>query len=456
MNVKPIRGVRVGALALAVALALPATALAQTDKERELEARIAQLEQLVQTLVSQQQQTSQQVSEQVTKQVSEQVAAATAAKPAAGAMQSARITPNANPNTSFSFGGFIKLDAMLTNTNGGEIADGSAGRLLYLPGAIPVGAADEGTDLDVHSQFSRFWFGADSTLDSGDKLKAYLEFDLFGGALGNEVSTNTYGVTVRHAFASWNNWLAGQTWSNFQDVAALPDAVDFIGPTDGTVFVRQSQVRYTSGGWAVSLENPETIVTPFQGNGGRIASDDNVVPDLIARYTTKGSWGHFSVAGMLRQLKYETTTGIDDSTTGFGVSVSGRYNFDANNDVRFMVNAGQGISRYIGLAISNDAVLDASGKLDTIDMVSGFVGFRHAFTPTVRGNVYYSGAFFDNATGLTGLGITQKVQSVAANVIWSPLPKLDLGVEARYGQRELENGVDGELKRLQFHAKYSF
>ena len=79
-----------------------------------------------------------------------------------------------------------------------------------------------------------------------------------------------------------------------------------------------------------------------------------------------------------------------------------------------------------------------------------------AFTPTVRGNVYYSGAFFDNATSLTGLGITQKVQSVAANVIWSPLPKLDLGVEARYGQRELESGADGELKRLQFHAKYSF
>ncbi len=42
------------------------------------------------------------------------------------------------------------------------------------------------------------------------------------------------------AYVSWNNWLAGQTWSNFQDVAALPDAVDFVGVTDGTVFVRQA------------------------------------------------------------------------------------------------------------------------------------------------------------------------------------------------------------------------
>jgi hypothetical protein len=47
-------------------------------------------------------------------------------------------------------------------------------------------------------------------------------------ALGNEAATNTYGVTVRHAYATWNRWLAGQTWSNFQDVAALPDAVEFI------------------------------------------------------------------------------------------------------------------------------------------------------------------------------------------------------------------------------------
>ena len=212
--------------------------------------------------------------------------------------------------------------------------------MLYLPGSIPVGAADEGTDLDAGVQFSRFWFSTDNEID-GKKFKGYLEMDLFGGALGNEAATNTYGVTIRHAFVSYGNWLAGQTWSNFQDLAALPDAVDFVGPTEGTVFVRQTQVRYTNGPWSVSLENPETLLTPYRGGAGRISSDDNYVPDLTARYLTKGDWGHFTVAGLARQLRYETTTGIDADGSGYGLSVSGKYNLGKSDDLRYMATVRQ-------------------------------------------------------------------------------------------------------------------
>ena len=211
-------------VALLVALALPGVAFAQTAKEKELEARVVQLEAMVQQLVSQQQQQQTAISEVKTMQVQTPVAAA----PGKPSIQSTPITPGANPGTAFSYGGFIKLDAMYTDTSDGEIADGSAGRMFYLPATIPVGGAAEGSgDLDMHAQFSRFWFSADTKLDSGDKLKAFVEMDFFGGGnnalLGNEVATNTHGVTLRHAYVSWNEWLAGQTWSNFQDAAALPD-----------------------------------------------------------------------------------------------------------------------------------------------------------------------------------------------------------------------------------------
>jgi hypothetical protein len=429
------------AVAMALALSVPSMAMAQTDRERALEERIAHLERMVAALVEQQ-------------------AAAPVAPPAppapAGDIQTTRITPGANPGTRFSYGGFIKLDAMLTATDGGEIPDSSTGRLLYLPGAIPVGAANEGTDLDSHVQFSRFWFSADTTLDSGDVLKGYLEMDLFGGALGNEVATNTYGVTVRHAYATWNRWLAGQTWSNFQDTAALPDAVDFIGPTEGTVFVRQAQIRYTNGPWSVSLENPQTVLTPFNGNAGRISSDDGALPDATARYMHRGDFGHFTVAGLLRQLKYETTTGIDSSDTGFGISVSGRQVLGPSDDLRYMITAGRGISRYIGLGSTNDGVLDAAGEIDPIGTLAGFVAWRHVFSPALRSNVYYSMAEYDNDVLLTGPNITRRIASLSGNLIWTVLPKLDLGVELRLAERELESGATGDLNRLHFHAKYSF
>ena len=443
------------AFALLFAMVAPGMALAETAKEKELEARVAQLEQLVQQLVVQQQQVQTQVADvQAGVQATQaQPVAVASDKPT---IQSTPIQPSANPGTRFSYGGFIKLDAMVTDTTDGEIPDSSAGRAFYLPSAIPVGGASEpGSDADFHAQFSRFWFASDTDLD-GHKLKSYFELDLFGGALGNETATNTYGVTVRHAYVSWDKWLAGQTWSNFQDPAALPDAVDFIGPTEGTTFVRQAQVRYSQGPWSFSAENPETVLTPYLGNAGRINSDDGAMPDLTARYTMKGDWGHFGVGVLARQLRYATSTGIDSDSTGYGVSLSGKFNLGASDDIRYMATAGSGIGRYVGLGLSNDGVLDADDGIENIDLTAGFVAWRHVFSPKLRSNLFYSMAHYDNDKALTGLGITERAQSWHGNLIYSPFPKLDIGAELIWGQRSLEGEADGDLRRLHTHVKYNF
>lgn len=431
-------------LAVCLALTAPGLVLAQTASPQDLEARIAQLEQMVQGLKSE----------------LEAQKAAQAAQPAPAPLpagtqpvQASTITPAANAGTRFSYGGFIKLDAMYTNTDGGEIPDSSTGRLFYLPSTIPVGGPDEGTDLDMHAQFSRFWFAADTDID-GHKVKGYLEFDLFGGALGTETSTNTYGVTVRHAYVSWDKWLAGQTWSNFQDVAALPDAVDFVGPTDGTIFVRQAQVRYTNGPWSFSVENPETFINTHL-SAARITSDDNNLPDVTGRYLHKGDWGHFTVAGLVRQLKYETAV-LDESETGFSLSLSGKWILNPNNDIRYMLSGGSGLGRYLAFGLGADAMQEADGSLEALDGYGGFIAWRHAFNPKLRGNVYYSMAQFDNDPALTGLAVTESAQSFHANLIYSPIPKLDIGAEIIFGQREVESGLDGDLNRLHMHVKYNF
>ena len=41
-------------------------------------------------------------------------------------------------------------------------------------------------------------------------------------------------------------------------------------------------------------------------------------------------------------------------------------------------------------------------------------------------------------------------------MIYSPLPKLDLGAELIWRQRSLEGEADGDLRRLHTHVKYSF
>ncbi len=448
------------AAALFVALVAPGLALAQTPREKALEARVADLERQVQLLLSAQQQQQGQIS-QAQEQVS-QVQAAQAERPVVPAgkqpIQATTVTPGAAPGTTFKFGGFIKADFLATQTGDGQLADDATGRALYLPGQTPVhGAGGSGqrsdVDYNAHAKFSRFNLGVDHVTESGDKAGALVEMDFFGNALGNQTATNTYGVTLRHAYMYWNNWLAGQTWSNFMDAGSLPEAVDFVGPTDGVLFVRQAQVRYTNGGFSVSLENPETTLIGL-GN-----SDRGSLPDLTLRYGWKGDWGTFGVAGLLRQLKVDNnTTGADATKAAGGLTLGGKWVMGGSDTLHYQLTGGEGISRYVGLGIiTADSAYDAiRDELNPTGVVAGYVGWRHAFSPKLRTNLIYARSDYDNESAITGDRVTKSVQSIRGNVFYTPMPKVDVGAELMYGVREIENGNKGDIRRVQFTTKYSF
>ncbi len=62
----------------------------------------------------------------------------------------------------------------------------------------------------------------------------------------------------------------------------------------------------------------------------------------------------------------------------------------------------------------------------------------------------------DNDIALSGMEVTRNASSLHLNLIYSPQPKLDFGIEFLYANREIESGTDGDLKRLQFSAKYAY
>ena len=220
---------------------------------------------------------------------------------------------------------------------------------------------------------------------------------------------------LRHAYVQWREWLVGQTWSNFQDAAVLPDSVDFIGSTDGTVFVRQPQVRYTARRPVAVGREPADDDHALRRRRASIETDDSSIPDLTARYTFKGDWGHFSVAGLARELKYETTGvgAIDASTWSAAASLSGKFNV-GKNDIRWMLLGGN-LGRYVGLNFANDAVLDAGGDLEAIDGFAGFVAYRHVWSDKWRSNLYYAMEEYDNEVGLTGGGANKSSDSWTVN-----------------------------------------
>ncbi|WP_193049017.1 DcaP family trimeric outer membrane transporter [Pseudoalteromonas undina] len=358
-------------------------------------------------------------------------------------------------DTEFTYGGYIKLDAMWSDYSAGAPAGSSVGRDFYVPSTLTVGSDDSSDAVfDMHARESRFNFGTATLLDNGKTVKTKIELDFLASAPGgNERVSNSYSPRIRHAFISYDGWLFGQTWSNFQNVGALPEALDFVGPAEGTVFVRQSQIKYTTGAWSFSLENPESTITT--AGGGMAVTDDASLPDFTARYTHKADWGNFVVAALARQLTYKVG-GVDADETSFGVSASGMVKLGEDN-LKFMLTQGKGLGRYVGLNVARGAVLSGD-DLDAIDSTSGFIAYQHKWNSQWRSTFLYSFLSADNDENLLAMygDPTESSQSYSANILYSPVKRLTFGAEFKHAERELESGVDGDLDRLQFSVKYAF
>lgn len=441
-----------GGAAAAALLLAPGAVLAQ-DANAALEARIALLEAELNSLKSEviAARTQQSAQAQDIIRLETRPAATPVSAPAAPREEGFRIGDH-----TVKFGGFVKVDATASNYSGGDPANGDALRDYHLPGSIPIGGADEDTATDFNARQTRFWLTTDG-LVSGHKVGTRLEMDFQSlPGTGDQRVTSASTPALRRAFVTIDNWLIGQEWTNFQNTAVLPESADFVGAAEGTVFARQVQVRYTRGPFSVSVENPETTVTPF-GGGTRVIADDNSLPDLTARYAISRPWGDLQFAGLLRQLKYENpASNIDGTATGWGLSASTKIKVRAQDDVRLMLTGGEGIGRYVGLNFSNDAVLDASGELDAIGVIAGFAAYRHVWTPGWRSSLIWSAQRVDNDVLLTGTGANRSAQSLHANLIWSPVAAFDLGAELMFADRKLESGLDGDMTRLILFAKYGF
>ncbi|PZQ54237.1 MAG: porin [Phenylobacterium zucineum] len=371
-------------------------------------------------------------------------------------LQAAQPAPAPAPTPrapSFRFGGFVKLDAMVTDFQRGDPPAGDLVRDFYLPGAIPTAGTGEGRKVDLSARQTRLWMAADSKV-AGHAVQARIEgdFQTLPGTTDSR-TTNPVNFALRRAYVTVDGWLFGQEWSTFQNVAVLPETADYLGPTEGTVFVRQAQVRYTRGALSVALENPESTITPF-GGGARIVADDNALPDLVARLDVRRPFGEFAIAGLARRLS-ATHGPLDDSAVGWGVSASGRLKVGERDDIRFMATTGEGIGRYVGLNFANDAAVDAAGRLEAIPVTAGFVAYRHAWTDVVRSTFTWSAQVADNPAS-AGPAANHAAYSAHANLVWTPLSGFDVGVEYIHGRRELESGASGDLDRLQGFARYLF
>jgi hypothetical protein len=386
------------------------------------------------------------------------------AKPAGPAAAPASTDGFKVAGTTIKLNGFIKTWASVSRYSGGNIAPEVVGRDFYFPSFTPVGGRNEGHSVELHAKQTRFAIATETPL-GGQMLKGLIEvdFQVVPGSQGNQRVVNGYNPGLRRAFFTYGDWLFGQEWTTFQYTPALPETTDFLGPSEGTVFVRQAQIRYTrklNDQWtlAVAAENPETSSTPLT-SATIVENADDRLPDLAARLNYKIPFGEFALAGLARRLTVDTGT-LDDSATGWGLSFAGKIPFDkaGRSDLRFMVSHGDGIGRYVGLNLAPDAVFAPvpGGRLHLPSLTAAFAAVKLGWTDKLRSTFMGSAQWIDYDTGFTPVGASDSSWSAAANLFYSPIKNIDLGIEYRHAKRTLVDGQSGRLDRGELAARYSF
>lgn len=369
-------------------------------------------------------------------------------------------------NTEASLYGYVKLDMMYDM---GDVDGGSDG----------LGDSIRFSNIAVEGQDSRSRFSSLTANESRLGLKTVT--GTAEGDLTTVVEGDFWGgdFRLRQAYGRWNGITAGQTWSNFHTFVGTTETLDFTGPLGRDSVLRQSQLRYSTGGLHIALEDPDGVPSgkSFTGgydgtvNGQSIAGVDvdrkNSLPDLSVRYESRYGAGRFSTAAVVREVGFDDGSN-SDSEIGWGAFIAGSYPLTSSLVVRAQLTGGEGIGGYMkgnpapaAYRIGNTlhSLTAWGGTLGaTLDVGPGAFNLAYSYTHTDWDDAIDDGLTVVNEDAADDFvnAYDETYQLVHLNYLWQPTKQITYGVEIAHARRETVDGRDGAITRLQGSAIYKF
>jgi hypothetical protein len=314
--------------------------------------------------------------------------------------------------------------------------------------------------------------GAMPTAEGHAPIKFRFDFDLFG--VGVDAGQTTF--RLRHAYGEWGSLLAGQTNSIFMDIDVFPNVIDYWGP-NGMVFWRNVQIRWTPwrtehSSFAIGIEEPSNDVDTgqireFDPELGADIQSDEKIPNLAAHWRTKGDWGHVQVAGILRDLGYDTKGTPNNEPKGdelgWGVNLSGTINTWGRDKILLQYVYGHGIASYMndgGMDLAPEGRLPSGTDPGNADAkavpLTGIVAYYdHYWNDEFSSSIGYSTTFVDN-TNLQTDDTFESAQYTSVNLLYYPVKNVMVGGELLWGDLEYKDGQSEDDTRVQFSVKYSW
>ncbi|AYA69407.1 DcaP-like protein [Acinetobacter sp. WCHA55] len=419
-------------LALSVAALMMTTTHAATKEQQELAQLRAEVAEL-KALMQQQQQVQQQQAVQI-----QQVKAQPAPVKAESPLSSFKSKSGADINLY----GFVRGDANYII----EGADDDFNKVASSDGQTK-------DKLRATAKTTRLGLDFNTNVGGDNKLGGKVEVDFAGT---NEA------LRIRHAYLTYNNWLFGQTTSNFLSNHA-PEMIDF-GTNVGGGTARIPQVRYgfnlaPATKLLLAAEEGNSSATQWNATDSKnVASDVKYsLPVLTAKLTQGFADGkaNASVRGLVEQYKSEES---GDDKTGWGIAAGVNYQVIDPLKLSADVSYVQGNSNYLYGSNTAFYVDPANGNIEQNEAFGVQVGGTYKFNEKLRSTLAYGALFADDGTDYATLNpaANEEVYQAWINFIYSPVKPLDLGVEYINGKRDTFAGDSYKDNRVGLMAKYSF
>jgi len=292
-----------------------------------------------------------------------------------------------------------------------------------------------GSGNDGHFGMSAVQSRLGVTAKNSDGVTFNVEGDFYGGVSGGE-------FRLRHAYGSYNGILAGQTWSNYNSFVGNTPTLDFNGAAGLAGYqARAAQIRYTTGGFSVSAEDPKS---------SGISDNKDTMPAVTARFEGASDALSFAFSGLVKQNAYENATN-DDTSMGFAGFAAAKFQVSDMISIQGNVNYTDGANAYLYLSGGADAQLDGT-DLDNISGLGGTLG-----TSISLGN----GRSVNLVYGMTEIDVDANTaeetrSNVFANYMWTPVRNVMMGVEYQYWKTETKGGDSEDANRIMFAAQYNF
>lgn len=268
------------------------------------------------------------------------------------------------------------------------------------------------------------------------------------------------GLRIRHAHFKYYNWTFGQAWSLMSTPEISTEAVDYSLLLGGSV-LRTPQVSYA---FKLDPENTWNVGLEYMASGDR----SSALPAFTSKYVHQSGPLHLLAQGFVNEKQAQTDTG-DINKIGWGVGVGGRYLIDDKNSVQgnyFHIVGDQRIAAYLvqgstadGAAWGGDYSVDtANDELLLNSFNSLNIGFTHKFTPKWRSSISGSLVDFDDSSEYARANpeSNKRLTDYVANVIYSPVPNINLGAEYHHGKRETFDAKEADISRVNLSATYRF